>query len=168
MLLLKCPTCGAQLVDGLSRPAKKMYCPECSSVFTVGEGFVAIQHPRVILDLGAELLSVGLYYYSHRSKEDADRSIQELDGVLRPHGIIYGLDGSRCHQIVVAKAQAQLAARLLRRARFKVGKVKLHAEYATWYQRATRRIARLAEWAHCTQFIVSLWFYRRHAAHQRC
>ncbi len=96
-----------------------------------------------------------------------DQSFQELDNVLTPHGIIYGLDGSRCYQLVVARTQAQLAAQLLRRARFKVGKVELYPPYATWRQQAARWLTWVAEWARGTQFLLRLWFFRRRAIHHR-
>jgi hypothetical protein len=167
MILLKCPACGTELVVGFSRPAEEMHCPECSASFIVGDSFVAIRDRRVVPDFGADYLTVGLYHYSHRSRAELDKSIQELDNVLRPHGVVYGLDGSRCYQIVVARAQAQMAARLLRRARFKLGKVELYAPYATWGRKAARWIKRLAERARQTQFLVSLWLFRRRAAHRR-
>ena len=119
MLLLKCPACGTELATGFSRPAEEKHCPECSRAFTVGEAFVAVEDRTAIPDSGGDYPSVGLFHYSHRSKAEADRSFQELDDVLRPHGISYGLEGSRCHQIIVARAQAQMAARLLRRARLR-------------------------------------------------
>jgi ribosomal protein S27E len=96
MILLKCPACGTELVVGFSKPAEEMHCPECSASFIVGDSFVAIHDRRVVPDFGADYLTVGLYHYLHRRAE-ADKSIQELDDVLRPHGIVYGLDGSRCY-----------------------------------------------------------------------
>ena len=144
-----------------------MHCPECSASFTVGGGFVAIHEPCGFADVGGDYLTVGLYHYSHRSSAEANRSIQELDAVLRPHGIVYGLDGSRSYRIIVARTQAGMAGRLLRRTRFKIGKVELYPPYASWPQQAVRRIKRLAERAQQAQFLVSLWLFRRRAAHGR-
>ena len=165
MRLLKCPSCGAEVATGFSRPTEQMHCPECSGSFTVGESFVAIHEPREFRDAGGDYLTVGLYHYSHRSSAEADRSIQELDDVLRPHGIVYGLDGSRCYQITVARAQAEIAGRLLRRARFKIGKAELYPPYASWPQHAVRWVKRLAEGVRRAQFLVRLWLFRRRTAH---
>jgi hypothetical protein len=166
MILLKCPDCGTELVTGFSKPTEEMRCPGCLASFTVGGSFVAIHESCEIPDPGGDYRPVGLYHYSHRSGE-TERSIQEFDDVLRPHGVIYGLSGSRCYQIEVARAQAAMAASLLRRARFKTGKVELYAPYASWRQQAARWIRRLAERARQAQFLVSLWLFRRRAAHGR-
>lgn len=149
-----------------------MHCPECSASITVGESFVAIHEPREFRDAGGDYLTVGMYHfgmyhYSHRSSAEADRSIQELDDVLRPHGIVYGLDGSRSYRISVARAQAELAGRHLRRARFKIGKAELYPPYASWPQDAVRWVKRLAERLRRAQFLVRLWLFRRHAARGR-
>jgi hypothetical protein len=121
--------------------------------FTVGGSFVAIHKPCEIPDHGGDYLTIGLFHYSHRSGE-TEKSNQEFDDVLRPHGIIYGLSGSRYYQIEVARAQAESAATLLRRARFKTGKVELYAPYASWRQQAVRWMKRLAERARQVQFLV--------------
>jgi len=167
MILLKCPACGTELVTGFSRPTEEMHCPECSASFTVGGSFVAVHEPCGFPDVGGDYLTVGLYHYSHRSRTEADRSIQELDDVLRPYGIVYGLDGSRAYRIIVARAQAELAGRLLRSTRFKIGKVELYPPYASWPQQAVRWIRRLAERVRQARFLVSLWRFRRRAAHGR-
>ena len=155
------------MATGFSRPTEEMHCPECSVSFTVGECFVAFHEPREVRDAGGDYLTVGMYHYSHRSSAEADRSIQELDDVLRPHGIDYGLDGSRSYRIIVARAQAELAGRLLRRARFKIGKAELYPPYASWPQDAVRWVKRLAERVRRAQFLVRLWLFRRHAARGR-
>lgn len=166
MILLKCPACGTELVTGFSRPTEEKDCPECSASFTVGGGFVAIHEPCEIPDVGGDRVTIGLYHYSHWSGE-METSIQEFDDVLRPHGIIYGLSGSRCYQIEVATAQAEMAANLLRRARLKTGKVELYAPYASWCQQAVRWIKRVVERARQAHFLLSLWLFRRRAAHGR-
>ena len=151
---------------GLSNPTEERPCPFCSATFTVGESFVAINYGRPSADSDGDYKAIGSYLYSHRSSEEAARSIQELDDVLRPHGIVYGLHGSRCYQIEVARAQAEIAARLLRKAHFKIGRVYLYGHYAAWRTQAARWILHLVDRARVAQFMVRLWFFRRGARRQ--
>jgi hypothetical protein len=71
---------------------------------------------------------IGWVYPSHLNREEMDLSIQEVDKVLTPRGIIYGLDGSRAYKLIVSKAKAQEAREFLRQARFKIAKVTLLTE----------------------------------------
>jgi hypothetical protein len=72
-----------------------------------------------------EYESIGLFYPNHRNREAHSLSEKELDDVLTPHGIIYGLDGSRSYRIIVPKARAREARQLLAEARFRLGEVEL-------------------------------------------
>ncbi len=71
---------------------------------------------------------IGEFYPDHSSQEAMSLSLKELDDVLTPRGIIYGLDGSRAYWITVPKARAKEARELLAAARFTLGKVELRNE----------------------------------------
>ncbi len=71
---------------------------------------------------------IGEFYPDHRNEEAHRLSKKELDDVLTPRGIIYGLNGSRTYWIIVPKARAKEARDLLAAARFTLGKVELTDE----------------------------------------
>ncbi len=69
---------------------------------------------------------IGLFHPDHRNTEALRLSVTELDDVLTPRGIIYGLDGSRCYRIIVSKTRAHETRQLLEDARFRLGQVELY------------------------------------------
>ena len=71
---------------------------------------------------------IGWFHPDHRSQEAHRLSEKELDDVLTPRGIIYGLQGSRAYEIIVPKARAKEARELLAAAWFTLGKVELSDE----------------------------------------
>ncbi len=71
---------------------------------------------------------IGRFQPAHGSAEAMHLSLKELDDVLTPRGIIYGLDGSRDYRIIVPKARAKEVRELLAAARFTLGKLELTHE----------------------------------------
>ena len=73
-----------------------------------------------------EYQAIGWLYPSHRSKEELDLSTKELDDLLTPRGIIYGLDGLRAYRIIVPRTRVQEVRELVRSTEFKLAKVELN------------------------------------------
>lgn len=144
-IILKCPWWGDEICVDKKRAGKELEYPGCDKSINVSKAETRRAPPPKIPSYGDDYESVGFFVPSHRSKEELDRSEGELDAILTRHNIAYGLDGSRGYQVVVKKGQAHLARELLRKRRFKIGKLTLYPAAATSPKKLCW-LTRLVQW----------------------
>ena len=130
-VILQCPWCGDGIGVDNTRVGDQITCTGCNKSVEVSKA------ERIPSYDDGEYESIAFVA--------GERSRRELDSILTRNGIVYGLRGSRGHQVVVNKRQARLARELLRKGRSGIGGLTLYAPGAS-SPKKLRWLTRLVQW----------------------